>query len=310
MRYVDRETEDHPRSLQAGQAGTRELDRLRLHIQDPDPEKKSFSYSAYKADDVRAALEALFHGKCAYCETAYAASQPVDIEHYRPKGAVAEDSDHGGYWWIAMAWDNLLPSCIDCNRKRGQIIAETSTSLEQLAANSKPLLVQSGKHDSFPLAGTGARAQAEEADFSGEHPLLLNPCIDNPPDFLAYRFNRAQPAGLIFPAGDEAARERGAVSVQVFGLNRLALVQDRTRLLRHLEFLGGLVIDLTGSIEDLEAPNMVALLAGSPAENVASRLRLLRDRTLAEIRSFAADESPYAAMATAWIEDFKARLAV
>ncbi|MEF9674035.1 hypothetical protein QNM99_25505 [Pseudomonas sp. PCH446] len=45
----------------------------------------------------------------------------MDVEHYRPKGAVSEDASHPGYWWVAMDWDNLLPSCIDCNRKRKQV---------------------------------------------------------------------------------------------------------------------------------------------------------------------------------------------
>ena len=43
-------------------------------------------------------LDLLFHGKCAYCETFYSASAPVDVEHYRPKGAVSEDPSHPGYY--------------------------------------------------------------------------------------------------------------------------------------------------------------------------------------------------------------------
>lgn len=100
-----------------------------------------------------------------------------------------------------------------------------------------------------------------------------------------YSFDPAHPAGLVVPTGELDQQVRGAVSIQIYGLNRLKLVQDRTRLLRRLEFLGDLVIDLASSITELETPAVQAALQGTPAENVASRLRLLRDRTLAEIKS-------------------------
>src|SRR5688572_8642628 len=99
MRKVARTHIAAPRSLQGDGAGPKELERVRDHRKDTDPDKKSFTYAAYKGADVKSALETLFHGKCAYCETRYSASAPVDIEHYRPKGAVAEDPAHGGYWW-------------------------------------------------------------------------------------------------------------------------------------------------------------------------------------------------------------------
>ena len=315
MRQVDRGSVAIPESLLPGGAGSAELTKVKKHINAPNPpedqadsKKKSFTFTAYKAADVRTSLEMLFHGKCAYCETTYAASAPVDIEHYRPKGAVAEDSAHGGYWWIAMSWDNLLPSCIDCNRQRGQVLVEPSSSLATLAATAKPVVSQSGKKDSFPLAATGVRQLAEEIEFTREQALLLNPCIDDPATCLMYSFDAAHPAGLILPTGEVEQQIRGAVSIQIYGLNRLKLVQDRTRVLRRLEFLGDLVIDLAVSITELEMPATEAALRGTLAANVVSRLRLLRDRTLAEMKSFTADESPYSSMASAWLEHYKVRI--
>ncbi|MFK3602133.1 HNH endonuclease [Pseudomonas sp. AP19] len=265
-------------------------------------------YTAYKGEDVRRALEKMFHGKCAYCETYYAASAPVDIEHYRPKGGVTEAETHGGYWWIAMQWENLLPSCIDCNRKRGQVIVEASTSLAALAATASPKLHQAGKKNSFPLANSGVRATAESNDFIREEPLLLNPCDDDPAAHLMYSVDPAHPTGLIVPTGSTQQRERGAVSIQVYGLNRLKLLEDRTRVLRAMEFLGDLIIDLAKSIADLEAPAAQRQLLGTPAVGVAARLRLLRDRMLNELKAAAAPEAPYASMASAWLQDFKQRL--
>ena len=66
-----------------------------------------FTFAAYKADDVREALTRLFRGKCAYCESRYAVTQPMDVEHWRPKGGVEEEDVDGktrlgpGYPWLA-----------------------------------------------------------------------------------------------------------------------------------------------------------------------------------------------------------------
>jgi hypothetical protein len=110
------------------------------------------------------------------------------------------------------------------------------------------------------------------------------------------------------PTGDEAAKRRGAVSIQVYGLNRLRLVQERTEVLRRLEFLAGLVTDVAESIVELEKPATARALRDTPAKGVSSRLRLLRDRTLAEMKEMASDGAPYAAMARAWLRSFKQRI--
>ncbi|EJL31536.1 hypothetical protein PMI01_02775 [Caulobacter sp. AP07] len=313
MRRVDRAAVDVPASLQPGGAGPDELVAARAFRNAPPApprtdgknKKKTFTYTAYKGDDVRLALEALFHGKCAYCETFYAAAAPVDVEHYRPKGGVADEPGHGGYWWIAMSWENLLPSCIDCNRKRGQVLVAPSTSLATLAKTSKRAVSQAGKKDSFPLAATGVRAQAEAGDFSGEHALLLNPCQDDPATSLAYSFDPAHPAGLIVPTGNVSQQQRGAASIQVYGLNRQRLVEDRTRVLRNLEFLGDTVIELSATIEELEGQADAA----NPQEAALTRLLAMRNQTLAQMKAFTRDEALYASMASAWLDDFMARLA-
>src|SRR5829696_5580783 len=79
----------------------------------------------YKA--MKKALFEGFNNKCAYCEDNLL-SQPGDVEHFRPKRAVTDENDnpvlwsprskkkHPGYYWLAYHWENLLPSCNDCNR--------------------------------------------------------------------------------------------------------------------------------------------------------------------------------------------------
>jgi uncharacterized protein (TIGR02646 family) len=80
--------------------------------------KGDFSFKAYKSDGVTQALTAMFHGKCAFCESQIRAVQPNDIEHYRPKSEVLIGGKKckPGYYWLAAKWDNLLASCIYCNR--------------------------------------------------------------------------------------------------------------------------------------------------------------------------------------------------
>ena len=46
------------------------------------------------------------------------------MEHYRPKARVStEQGDKPGYYWLAARWENLLPSCTDCNSPRKQVMA-------------------------------------------------------------------------------------------------------------------------------------------------------------------------------------------
>nr|WP_225777699.1 HNH endonuclease [Pseudomonas sp. Marseille-Q3773] len=307
MRHVDRSSVKSPPSLLIGGAGPKELNEARDHraaVPPPGEKKTEFKYKAYKAADVRSALEKLFHGKCAYCETYYAASAPVDIEHYRPKGAVAEDAAHGGYWWVAMHWENLLPSCIDCNRKRGQGLVDTSNSLEVLAGTARTRLQLAGKKDSFPLADGGVRAMTETTDFSRELPLLINPCEDDPATYLAHSLDPQHPTGLIVAVGDAQQQARANASIHTYGLNRLKLFQDRNRVLRKLQFLGDLIIDLAESISELEEPASQRQLDGTPAAGVAGRLRLLQDRLLSELKASTAPEAPYSSMASAWLQQF------
>ena len=114
MIFVDRSTVPKPTALDGEiSKAAQELAAARQHFAQSNP--GSFHFKIYKDATVKSALEKLFHGKCAYCETKYEANQPVDIEHYRPKSAYMVDGKltKPGYWWLAADWTNLLPSCID-----------------------------------------------------------------------------------------------------------------------------------------------------------------------------------------------------
>ncbi|MBG7614641.1 endonuclease [Brevundimonas sp. BAL450] len=345
MRRVDRTQEAAPASLTgATRIGQKELARAR-EVFAGAAAPVSFTFRAYKEEDVRHAMERLFHGKCAYCESRYDITGPVDIEHFRPKGAVEGDDAHPGYWWLAGDWENLLPSCLDCNRRRYQaspVLLASVTAVLLTSRTGFTTAFQTGKHASFPLAPGGARMITEPTGgqrsvaTAAERALLLDPCTDEPGDHLRHYINRDTPLGLILPAGghpDEfapitfagaedalaielAARTaglspRGSVSIQVYGLNRLGLIQERTRLLRRLEVLGELVLKLFEMEADLSD---LAVTEGVPARQtrlnrLASQANALAHRALAEIRASAGDEAPFSSLAKAWIADFRRELA-
>lgn len=156
MRAVIRKKVQIPDAMTGDDArALRELEKFREYFAAPDD--KAPTFAVYKTDGVRKRLDELFHGKCAYCESFYASTAPVDVEHYRPKGAVHEDAAHQGYWWLGMDWDNLLPSCIDCNRKRKQMMPKLSAKLLTLQEGtrgfSQGVLMSSGKKIVFRCWG-------------------------------------------------------------------------------------------------------------------------------------------------------------
>src|SRR5712671_4895281 len=69
--------------------------------------KYAFEFKVYGDDLLRAALNEQYKYKCAYCETFYGATQPVAVEHYRPKGEILEGNVRvqPGYYWLAATGD-------------------------------------------------------------------------------------------------------------------------------------------------------------------------------------------------------------
>lgn len=338
MRKVDRTTVEGPASLLLeARAGRKELDRARAHFA-AAPGKGSFSFAAYKGDDVRHALVTLFHGKCAYCESRYDTTAPVDIEHFRPKGAV-EGIDHPGYWWLAAEWTNLLPSCIDCNRRRRQNTLAPFASLTgglDAIRETGFLVVQTGKESAFPVDGTRMVSEPppgqSDAALLAEKCLLIDPCRTDPEEHLRFHVDRKAPLGIVYPSGsadivlpvyqagaektsdiEQQARKagvsvHGAVSIHVYGLNRLALVQERTRLLWRLEFLAAIVVDVYSVAEALKKITIPDANESLIRNNAVARLEEMAGNALSELRAAADPGAPFSAMAREWIRNFKSTL--
>ena len=165
----------------------------------------------YADDGVRAALEELFHGKCAYCELGVAGAT-WDVEHFRPKGSVQERPGHPGYYWLMYVWSNLYLACQFCNqRRRDKPTWEDPT--EGPAA---------GKLDQFPLDDESTRAMSPDDDLSAEARLLIDPCEDDPEDYFGY-----EPNGRVFSLG---SAPKGETSIGVYALNRKRLVDHRRKV--------------------------------------------------------------------------------
>lgn len=61
---------------------------------------------------IKKALTEMSYGKCAYCECKLdIESKDVTIDHFSPK--VSNDS-------LVVEWNNLLPACLRCNRKKNR----------------------------------------------------------------------------------------------------------------------------------------------------------------------------------------------
>lgn len=229
MRWVDRTNVQVPASLNGpASLAARERTRAAQHFQDT-PER-TFNFSVYKQQDVVDALNALFHGKCAYCESSIKAVQPTDIEHFRPKGRVANCPEHPGYWWLAARWDNLLASCIDCNRRRYQ-------GAQQLAHDPLDGEVDGqfylGKGDLFPILGE-QYAFSEADDHDAENAALIDPTRRNPKAHLMWL--QEQELSLVGPREQDGVLDPyGWHTYRVFGLNRQGLVELRTARLREVQ---------------------------------------------------------------------------
>jgi hypothetical protein len=236
------------------------------------------NFKAYKSDDVVKALNDRFAKKCAYCESIYAATAPVDVEHYRPKGGVEVDGalSKPGYYWLAAAWTNLLPSCIDCNRMRIHPFPDAEPALR-------------GKANKFPIANPAKRARKPGLE-RHERRLLLHPCLDNPDEHLEFIEEGAIRPALVRAKPSEMGRQ----SIAVYGLDRPALAMERQRLLIRIE---GLTMRIRRALEAGQAPGLDAAFRRFLDDSVR--------RDVAELKTYEGADQPYAGMARQFIRRFR-----
>jgi hypothetical protein len=187
-------------------------------------------------------LLSLFNNKCAYCEAIITDTHPGDVEHYRPKGRLKDidgkivkitvngkEFDHPGYWWLCYEWENLLPSCIDCNRRRNH-------GEESVAA---------GKADLFPISGKRAGSPADP--LKAEDALLLNPSDDDFDPGVHFEF---KPDGKI-----STKSRRAELSCELLGLNvRETLVEQRAEAFQNAKAAFSSFLGMLQNVPDPTLP--------------------------------------------------------
>jgi uncharacterized protein (TIGR02646 family) len=268
-----------PASLNgAGSAGDLERTEAVKFFRRVVNRQKPYDFKAYKGTDVVAGLKRVFGSKCAYCESSYAETAPPDIEHYRPKGGVEVEGqlEKPGYYWLAADWTNLLPSCIDCNRKRTHDFPAAGPELR-------------GKANRFPIANPNQRAK-KPGEEAREQRLLLHPCLDRPEEhleFIAEGVIRAKvQRGVESPMG--------RVSIDVYGLDRTDLTQARGRVL----------LRMSGIMERIRRTQARMAIPGRDAARARELEEDLR-ADIAELKSYANPNQPYSGMAAQVIEAFE-----
>lgn len=221
--------------------------------------QRRFDFKIPRIPLVRQALSEVFHSKCAFCETPLGASSEADVDYFRPRrGAVGLDgkASEHHYWWLAQSWTNLYWSCPYCNRS---------------------------KANRFPVKGK--RAEIGE-DPAAEEALLLDPCVDVPSEHLVFG-----------ASGEVASRtERGRITIEIFGLNRLGLVAARRDALRYMRDALDLTLDRLAAVADQ-----------SPSDRNISleRLRLTLQFETAAERPYSCLRRQFAAQ---WLHDAEAEL--
>lgn len=162
-----------------------------------------FDQSIYGHASVRDALRQAQHQKCCFCEGKFDSFAAGDVEHYRPKGRVRQDRSSAalkpGYFWLAYTWENLYWCCQICNR--------------------------SHKRDYFPLKNPAKRARSHTDCLADELPRILDPGgPEDPVEHIDFHYEVAVPL-----------TERGRATIEVLGLNRDALLEDRRYRLSWLD---------------------------------------------------------------------------
>lgn len=164
------------------------------------------SDSIYGHADVKKALTDLQKGICCYCESHYDVTGYGEVEHFRPKGGWKQDKEdkklhHPGYYWLAYKWENLMYACKKCNLTY--------------------------KKNFFPLEEPDKRFKEDTLDISLEKPLLINPYEEQHPE------NHMTFDGPVI----RALSEEGTASIIYYGLDRVALEEERRKIFNPLNAL-------------------------------------------------------------------------
>jgi uncharacterized protein (TIGR02646 family) len=161
-------------------------------------------------------LSRLSHDKCWYTESVNPGTDD-DVDHFRPKGRLADDDTHEGYWWEALNWRNFRLSCHRANRLR----VNPNTGKTH------------GKGDHFPLLNEADRCRIPTDDLGREHPKLLDPTDPRDPPLLTFNIDGTVALSSEF-GGDTDAERRLEASRIYLHLEWPAFLEQRKSLYRYI----------------------------------------------------------------------------
>jgi len=214
MRYIDLDllvgdSRAQP-LIDAAEAARQEI------LLEADPDRRQQLIEAHHSRWVafRPEFQRLFGNKCWYVECKNPGTDD-DIDHYRPKGRIAEDPTHGGYWWEALNWKNFRLSCHRANRLRGN--PETGST--------------HGKGDHFPLIREEDRWRGPHDYPFLERPALLDPTDPADPPLLSFDIDGSTAIAPQYEGNAEAVK-RVEESRIYLHLDWPAFKEDRQALYR------------------------------------------------------------------------------
>ncbi|PFD04500.1 AAA family ATPase [Bacillus cereus] len=169
---------------------------------------KSYQLSKSVSNETRKNLVMNFNNKCAYCESKI--DSIAQINNYRPIGG-ARNSDgevsKEHYWWLKFEWDNLLPTCPECN---------------------------ANKSNRFPVLSDRVNVGVfEHKELERESPALLHPYYDNPEEYFLYN-----EGGYIY-----SDIHRARITIEILNLNRINLVNQRRKEYISLKIKWDMLVD-------------------------------------------------------------------
>lgn len=162
----------------------------------------------WKNEKLKKDFRDYFHNKCWYTEIKLTGAD-IDIDHFRPKGAVKQYKhyqynspiENFGYFWLKNVPGNYRGSCIYANRPRGS----------------------GGKWDFFPLQN--GSPLLSETNHVQEKPLLLDPCNRDDVNLVAYTVN-----DIFCTSSDADSKERVRVSRELYNWDDTYIRKERAKV--------------------------------------------------------------------------------
>lgn len=215
MRYIDPQLVGQNLPNGWGQ-GAQQAENAVAHAQ-PNDRPAEINRHSQVWQGLKGTLKGASHDKCWYCESVDIRSDNA-VDHFRPKNAVAECSDHEGYWWLAFKWENFRFSCTYCNSRR---IHEVTG-------------LGGGKAHHFPLRDETRRAKSPADNLDDEEPMLLDPFSSADPGLLWFDESGQATANPVCKDPDHYPYKRVEASIRLYHLNHPSVVDQRKELCSQL----------------------------------------------------------------------------